>query len=203
VSPMKKILLFFACLAAFSLPSFAQATLDLIGSNGTATVTTTAGSNFILNIDYTSTALTNALATFDITLSGSSTAGSAIPAGLTFDGFSNLVSGFTGNGSGVDADIFSAVADNSSDDISSTSPTTLLTATFTANATGSYTLFFAPNGNTTTDDQGLNDNSGTAISYISTGATVVVAPEPSTGSLLGLGLTALLGLGICRRAVTV
>jgi hypothetical protein len=200
---MKKFLLIFSCLAAFSLPSFAQATLDLIGSNGTATVTTTAGSNFILNIDYTSTSLTAPLAAFDIDLSGSSTAATAIPTGLTFDGFSNLVSGFSGAVSGVDADIFSASANSSANDISSTSSTTLLTATFTANAAGSYTLFFAPNGSTTTDDQGLYNSSGTALTYVATGAAVTVAPEPSIGSLLGLGVTALLGLGFCRRTVTV
>lgn len=196
---MKKFLTVLCTLAVLSLPCFAQATLDLLGSNDSAVVTTTPGSTFTLNIDYTSTALTSPLAAFDITLSGSPSSASALPAGLTFDGFSNLVSGFSGAVSGLDSDTYSAAANASADDISSTTPTTLLTATFTAVTGGSFAIYFAPNGSTTTDDQGLYANNASAITYVATGATVAVAPEPSVDCLLGLGFVSLLGIGLYRR----
>lgn len=192
---MKKLLILLGCSLGFCAPCFAQATLSLINpSSGPLT----AGSTFTLDIDYTSTLATPALAAFDITLSGSPTQASAIPQGLTFDGFSGLVSGFSGAVSNVDANIFSASANSGANDISSTSPTILLAATFTATQAGIYSLYFAPNGTGTTDDQGLYGSTGTAITYISSGAVVTV-PEPSEIYLLGLGLIGLVGFSLRHR----
>lgn len=192
---MKKLLILLGCSLGFCAPCFAQATLDLVNTSGGPL---TAGSMFTLDIDYTSTLATPALAAFDITLSGSPTQASAIPQGLTFDGFSNLVSGFSGAVSGVDPNIFSASANSAANDISSTSPTVLLAATFTVAQTGVYSLYFAPNGNGTTDDQGLYGPTGTAITYVATGA-IVAAPEPGQLALLAVGAMGLAGLGLFRR----
>lgn len=198
---MKKFLTTLSCLIGFCVPSFAQ-TLNLVSPTDSATVTETVGSTFSLDIDYTSTGTAaTSLAIFNITLSGSSSGATALPSGLTFDGFSDLNSGFSGAVSNTDPLIFSATANNSGDDISSTSPTMLLVATFTANAAGLYNLYFAPvsNPSTTTDDQGLFNATTTAIPYTAVGATVVV-PEPDSMSLCLTGMAFLLGFGLRKRA---
>ena len=196
---MKKFLLIFSCLIGFCIPSFAQATLDLVNSSNSSTVTETVGSTFSLNIDYISTGLpATTLAAFNITLSGSPTLATTLPTGLTFDGFSGLNSGFGGAVSGTDPLIFSAAASSPSNDISSTSPTTLLVATFTVNTAGTYSLFFAPVGSTTTDDQGLFNASSGAITYVPTPA-LVVAPEPNIASLCLAGLALLFGFRFAKR----
>jgi hypothetical protein len=197
---VKKFLLVLSCLTGFCVPSFAQ-TLSLVSPTNSATVTESVGSTFALDIDYTSTGTTaTTLAGFNVTLSGSSSAATSIPTGLTFDGFSGLNSGFSGAVSGSDPLIFSAAATSPSNDISSTSPTTLLVATFTVNTAGNYSLFFAPPGNTATDDEGLINASANPITPFTAVGATVMAPEPNSISLCLTGMALLFGFGFYKRA---
>jgi hypothetical protein len=152
----------------------------------------TAGSSFSLNIEIAGPAGTSALDSFDVTLSGSSTGRTALPAGITLTGFSNLNNSFFGGPDTPNNPLsYSALAIMS--DVSfSTTTVTILTANFNTSDTlapGFYEIDFAPAGKL----QDLFDSAGNPIIYAPIEALIEVAavPEPQCLRLILFGFVLL------------
>lgn len=179
---------------SLAIPVVYPVDLELVdpstGLAGESVISTTGSATFTLNIDVqdptAATTGTQVLGGFDITLS-------ALPTGLTFEGYSGLISGFVENNStGLS---YSASANGKSNDVTiGTGQTDLLTATFLATATGNYNIDFISQSNT--NSQELSDGNGIAFNYtdVANTANVTVAPEPPVSLLVLLGALSLAGL---------
>ena len=200
---MKKLLLLASCFAGLSAPSFAQTavTLELINpTTGLPVTTITAGSTFTLDLAIVGPATTPELDSFDLTVSGSTTSPTALPAGFTFNGFTDLTNFFGGSDAPNNPLSFGAVATSGDIPFSST-PTDLLSASFKTSsslASGTYSIDFPPVGSF----QDLSSTSGD-ISYNPIDATITVIsasiPEPQVNGLMLAGLVALVGFGLLKR----
>jgi hypothetical protein len=161
----------------------------------TETVIGTGPVNFSLDVDVQDLSSSQILGGFDVDLS-------ALPNGITFDGYTSLVSGFDVNPTtGLH---FSASANTKAQDLTiNSSLQTLVVANFTASGPGVYSFSFT---NTPASDQELSDGNGSTFGYTENPATVTVlataAPEPSSLMLLSLGLMALAAFGLRRCAAT-
>jgi hypothetical protein len=163
--------------------------IDTTAGLPSETINSVSGLTFTLDINVEDTSGTQALGGFDLTLS-------ALPNGLTFDGYSNPNTNFTKNPQ--TSGLYYSANDLSGNITIGSSETTLLQATFTATASGVYDIdFIAPAAH-----QELSDGSGNSFGYndVPNTATATVAPEPAVTSLLLVGAAAFFGLGFRRRA---
>ena len=199
---MKRPLLFAVCLAALTLPSFGQVLLQI---SSVTFSTYTVGAPITFAIQVADTTGTFKLDSYELTLTPeilTSTSGPPTFAPTTTFGTptfsipSAISSIYTF--AGQSGDTSGGFSGNSNNDLTiSNSFVTILTATFTPTAAGSYYITFAPYGTST--DALYAPGSSTPLSGVTeNGTTIAVVPEPSAVSLMLASGLLLLALGSCR-----
>jgi hypothetical protein len=204
-----------ALLIGSSAHSFAQTvtpvSLALVDSTtGLSVETITPGDSFSLNIEASGLSTAMALDSFSVAVSGSTTAITAFASGINLANFSNLEADFYGNSEGGfgEPQVYTAAANETSDDITSPLPTSLVTANFTTSsalAPGTYAIDFPPAGivpssgdQVSASYQELFDPNGNTIAYNPVEATILVVPEANIVSYLLIGLSAMAGFRLMR-----